>query len=114
MKLIIRESNHLDMNNTIVGHLVEFNKLKPFVEALYNDSRYLDLRVGFENNDGEKIGYILINGAAKNEDEFKSFKKNKALNLNILTDSYDITIKADEFERECFIFITPYNTVKKD
>lgn len=52
MKLIMRESNHLDMKNTVVGYLVDCNKLKQFVEFLYNDSGYLELRVGFENNDG--------------------------------------------------------------
>ena len=109
MKLIMRESNHLDMKNTVVGYLVDCNKLKQFVEFLYNDSDYLELRVGFENNDGEKTGYILINGAAKNDDEFKRFKNNKALNLNLLADIYEITIKTDEFERECFIYVTPYN-----
>lgn len=114
MKLIMMESNYVPMQNTIVGYLVGFDKLKPFVESLYHNAHYLDLRVGFENHDGEKTGYILIQDADRHEDELKNFKNNKTLNLDILTDVYDVTIKVDEFERQCVILITPKNKSKTD
>lgn len=105
MKIELTESMPFYMEDTIIGAIVESET----VGDLVDNARCLELSVVYTDNSGQRSVFSIHNGGAHDKNEHSRFLKcGKLSKIKLLTDYYDVSIKADRFESECVIYVTEY------
>lgn len=105
MKIELTESMPFYMDSTIIGAIVESES----VGDLVDNARCLELSVVYTDSSGNRNVFWICNGGAHDKKEHSRFLKCGNLSkIELLTDYYDVSIKADTFESECVIYITEY------
>lgn len=106
MKLELIESMATAMEDTIIGAIIKSETLKDLVD----NANCVDLYIRYEPFSGDKETFNIYYGSVYNEDEYKRFINYKDLPyINLRTDDFDVNIKADSFERECFIEVIEHD-----
>lgn len=105
MKIELTESMPFYMEDTIIGAIVESETVGDLVKS----ARCLELSVIYTDKSSRRNVFSIHNGGAYDKDEYSRFLKCGELSkIELLTDYYDVSIKADTFESECVINVTEY------
>lgn len=109
MKIELTESMATAMEDTIIGAIYKSETLKDLI----NNANCVDLSIHYTNVSEDEESFRIYYGSVYNKDEYERFiNHNKLPYINLRTDDFDIDIKADSFERECFIEVVEHDKTR--